>query len=173
MMSNAQTPEQTPTEVAQGYDTLAEVMPFVIQDAYFRILGQQNIHFSILTVLDYWLDDRTKQMFGNYTITTVFDRDGKKVAPWLALRIDGIELGSNYSVSMYFWGQTTGINTVVSRYRFWKLFIASGVRTNLTNRINGTTSTAFIPSQQLGILGTAKGGLSGDLNILKRIRGNQ
>lgn len=170
MQSNTQPPDQSQEQIATGYGVLSNTMPFVVQDVYFRILGQQNIHFSILTVLDYWLDQQTRSTFGNYTIDTKLDRYGKVIAPWLAFRVDDIVLGENFTASLWFWGETTGINTVVSRYRFWKLFVAGGLKANIENRIHGTTSQQFTPLPSSSIIGTGKQGVLSNLQLLKRFK---
>ena len=125
---------------------LDRYMKFIVPDANSRILGQQNIHFSILTVYDYWNSGRAQTTWGKYTILPILNRQGRLFAPWILFRVDNIDMGQGFPISLYFWGQTTGVNTVVTRYEFWKLYFVSGLSTNLKNRLSSSTSPNFVPN---------------------------
>ena len=135
----------TVTSTSDPFTLLDRYMTFIIPDANSRILGQQNLHFNVLTVLAYWQSSGAQQHWGNYTITTIVDRTGRFIAPWYAFRVDNIQLGNGFPVSIYFWGETPGINTVVSRYRWWQLYFISSVRENIKNRFTGVTGQSFVP----------------------------
>jgi hypothetical protein len=145
-------PTQTQLQT-YSFALLDKYMQFIIPDANSRILGQQNIHFNILDVLAYWQDPSAQSEWGGPTVTTLFDRSGRLIAPFYAFLVNGIQMGTNFPLSLYFWGETTGINTVVTRRQFWKLYFISSIRENIDNRLHGRTGESFvpIPSQQ-GIL---------------------
>lgn len=144
-ISSIAVPPPSATATANAFDLLDKYMTFIVPDANSRILGQQNIHFNIFTTLAYWQSSQAQAHWGNYKIIPVFDRSGKFIAPWYAFRVSGIVMGTGFPVDLYFWGEVPGINTVVSRYQFWKFYIVSSIRENFKNRITGASGQSFVP----------------------------
>jgi len=136
-----------------AYDELDNYMHFVIFHVIDRTAGIALLHFNVLTTRAYWEDPRARSAWGNYTVKILVDRTGRPVAPYYGYRVDGVHLGEGWDVSIQFVGQTPGINTLVARYQFWKLYVVSAVRINLRNRLAGVTGQAFVPiAQRHGIL---------------------
>jgi hypothetical protein len=129
-----------------SFDQLDKYMQFIIPDCNSRILGQQNIHFNILDVIAYWEDPRAKAEWGDFTMKMVVNRNDKPIGPWIAILVSNINMGQNFPASLYFWGQAPGINTIVSRYQWWKLYVISAIRINIRNRMSGKTGISFIPN---------------------------
>jgi hypothetical protein len=129
----------------EPYLELNEYMKFIVPDANSRILGQQNIHFNILDVYAYWSDPRTHNTWGSYQIEMVVNKAGAIVAPWVAFLVKNIQLGQGFPAWLYFWGQSPGLNTVVTRYQFWKLYLLSGISANIRNRLRDKNGQGFVP----------------------------
>lgn len=134
----------------QAFALLNNEIQFIIPDTYNRILGQENIHWPIDTVVAYWQSSGARTQWGNYAVKTIIDRTGKigspLLFPWKAILVSGISLGSGFTVSLYFWGEITGINTVVTRYRFWEMFLVRGIIMNVQTRVIGPAFKPFNPS---------------------------
>ncbi len=136
-----------------AYDLLARYMNTVVNQTVSRTVGNALMHINVLTTLAYWQDPRAHADWGDYTVKVITDRTGAVFAPWYAYRVDGVRIGEGWTVSLYFWGETPGINTIISRYQFWKLYIISAIRINLKNRLAGATGQAFVPMpQRVGVL---------------------
>ena len=119
-------PSVTPA-TSDIYGELDRYMRFIVPDCNSRILGQQNLHFSILDVVSYWMDPKTPSTWGSYTVETVVNRTGRYIGPWYAIKVNNIMMGSGFPVALYFWGEVPGINTVVTRVRWWQLYFISSI----------------------------------------------
>lgn len=152
-ISSIAVPPPSAFATTNAFDLLDRYMTFIVPDANSRILGFQNIHFNVFTALAYWQSSQAQAHWGSYTITPIFSRAGKMVAPWYAFKVSGILMGTGFPVYLYFWGEVPGVNTIVTRVQWWKLYVASGIRENIKNRFSGTSGQAFVPvASEHGVL---------------------
>ncbi len=131
-----------------AFSFLDPSMDFTVPDVTSRILGQQDLSAGPDLVLAYWQDPRAQTKWGPYTVTVFVNRRGL-LAPWTVFRVDGIHVGTDQYgnavlVSIRFWGQSTGVSTVVTRVA-WFLVPFLHLGENLRNRVAGTTGTTTAP----------------------------
>jgi hypothetical protein len=136
-----------------AYTLLQPAMVFTVPDVTSRVLGQQLISAGPDQVLQYWQDPRALQYWGNPTVQVPLNRVGL-LAPWVVIRVLGITLGTDQAgnavkVSIRFWGQSSGVSTVVTRIGYY--FVPfQHLATNFRNRIAGTTGVTTAPLTGVG-----------------------
>ena len=131
-----------------AFTLLDSTMKFTVPDVAQRVLGQQDINAGPSLALAYWQDPRAQAEWGNYTITVLANRSGF-VFPWVVFRVDGINIGTDASgntvtVSIRFWGQSSGVTTVVTRIG-WFLVPFQHLGENFWNRFTGHTGQPSLP----------------------------
>ena len=131
-----------------AYAFLHPTMVFAIPDVASRVLGQQLIEAGPEVVLQYWQDPRALSAWGNPTVQVVVNRSGL-LLPWVVLRVQNITIGTDQGgsavkVSIRFWGQSSGVSTVVTRIG-WYLIPFQHLAQNFQNRLSGKAGVTVAP----------------------------
>lgn len=140
--------------MVDAYTLLDPVMPYYVDDVTNRVLGQVDIYANPRLLLAYWEDPRAQEEWGHPTVYTLINRGPSIVAPWVIFLVKDIAYGEDQNgnallTSIWFWGQSTGITSVGSRYQWWRTQLMN-LRQNFTNRIHGVEGTTSIPVRLTG-----------------------
>lgn len=133
--------------MSDAFTLLDPIMQFTLPDVAQRVLGQQDIAAGPTLVLAYWNDPSAHAEWGPYTITTFVNRTGP-IAPYMVFRVNGVNLGTDangnaVTVNIRFFGQSSGVTTVVTRAG-WYFVPIQHLWTNFMNRLTGQTGTTGI-----------------------------
>ncbi len=131
-----------------AYEFLQPTLVFALPDVASRVLGQQLMEVGPSLVLAYWRDPRALAYWGNPTVEVPLNRTGF-IAPWVVIRVLGITIGTDQSgnavkIDVRFWGENSGVSTVVTRIA-WYIVPFQHLVSNFRNRISGRAGVTTAP----------------------------